>query len=128
MINSLLSFTLNLPYTIAGLITGLISVPRSILIRKKPLSIVVEVKSFWWAKYTYLRRARAMTVGHTILLGPKILDRDLEHELIHVRQYEQEPLVYPLLYYTELIRKGYRNSKYEDEAYRKSGSIYKGIK
>ena len=69
-----------------------------------------------------------MTVGHTILLGPKILDRDLEHELIHVRQYEQEPLVYPLLYYTELIRKGYRNSKYEDEAYRKSGSIYKGIK
>ena len=66
-----------------------------------------------------------MAIGHVILLSPKIEDFDLEHELIHVQQYDQEPLIYPILYSIELIRKGYRNNKYEIEAYRIAGNVYK---
>ncbi|OHA34177.1 MAG: hypothetical protein A2928_04730 [Candidatus Taylorbacteria bacterium RIFCSPLOWO2_01_FULL_45_15b] len=118
-------FILNTPYTLTGLIVGILSIPTSIGFRKKPYAIVMKIRSFWWA-FGYMKNARAMTVGHVVLLSPKIEDRDLEHELVHVQQYERAPLIHPILYYVELMRKGYRNNKYEDEAYRIAGNIYKG--
>ncbi|TSC90048.1 MAG: hypothetical protein G01um10142_490 [Parcubacteria group bacterium Gr01-1014_2] len=66
-----------------------------------------------------------MTIGHAILLSHKIIDRDLEHEIVHVRQHERIPIIQPILYWVELLKKGYRNNKYEIEAYRVSGSKYK---
>ena len=118
-------FILNIPYTLIGLIVGILSIPTGIGFRKKPYAIVMKIRSFWWI-FGYMKNARAMTVGHVVLLSPKIEDRDLEHELVHVQQYERAPLIHPILYYSELFRKGYRNNKYEDEAYRIAGNIYKG--
>ncbi len=119
-------FILNIPYTIIGLLLSLVSVPTHIRFMKKPYAFVVKVKSFWWQFYTVGRIVRAATIGHVILLGPKLEDKDLEHEIIHVQQYERFPILMPILYNIESIRKGYRQNKYEEEAYRLAGNIYKG--
>ncbi len=122
----IIGFILNIPYTFIGLFVALISGPISkIRFTNHPYALIIHVKSFWWAK-GYLRGARAMTIGHTVLLGPDLEKKDLEHELIHVEQYQRVPVIHPFLYYLELIRKGYRNNKYEVEAYKKAGNVYKG--
>ena len=73
-----------------------------------------------------MKHTRAMAFGHVVMLGPNLEDKDLEHELIHVEQHQRMPLIQPILYWIELIRKGPANNKYEDEAYRRAGNIYKG--
>lgn len=60
-----------------------------------------------------------MALGNTIVLGPKIGKFDLEHEIVHVNQYLRYPLIFPILYYIELFKKGYKNNKYEKEAFEK---------
>jgi hypothetical protein len=120
----MIEFILNIPYTLIGLIVGLVSIPSTIEFRKNPYAIVMKIERFWWV-FGYLKNTRAMAIGHVVLLSPKIENRDLEHELVHVRQYERMPLVQPILYCIELFRKGYRNNKYEDEAYRVAGNVYK---
>jgi hypothetical protein len=61
--------------------------------------------------------AAAVTLGRTI-----VVDRDVElterlvaHELVHVRQWSEEPL-FPVRYALESIRRGYWNNRYEVEA------------
>ncbi|OGN08128.1 MAG: hypothetical protein A3J46_06295 [Candidatus Yanofskybacteria bacterium RIFCSPHIGHO2_02_FULL_41_11] len=120
----MIGFILNFPYTLAGLVVGLVSKPVGIRFIKKPHALIINVKHFWWA-IGYLKDARAMTIGHVVLLGPNLENKDLEHELIHVEQYQRTPLVQPLLYYIEFIRRGYINNKYEQEAYRKASNVYK---
>ena len=107
-----------------GLVVGLISVPTAIRLNKSPFAIIFKVKSLWWA-VGYLKNARAVTIGHVVLLSPKIENGDMEHELVHVWQYGRAPLIHPVLYLVELIRKGYRNNKYEVEAYKIAKNIYK---
>lgn len=122
-----LAFILNLPWTALGLLGALLSVPTSIQLTSKPLAIIFSVRSFWW--YTWMPgkgSVRAITNGHVIQLSPAILDKDLEHELIHVEQYERAPLIHPFLYAWQYCRHGYRKNKYEDEAYRRSSSKYIG--
>jgi hypothetical protein len=122
-----LAFILNLPWTIAGLLCAVISIPYRIRFRAKPTAIIFNVRSYWW--YSWLpgkRGVRACAIGHVVLLGPMEMTNDLEHELIHVEQAEREPLVRPLLYFLETMRHGYRRNKYEDEAYRRAGNVYKG--
>ncbi len=121
-----LAFILNLPWTIVGLVAALLSVPKSFSYNKKPLVFVFRVRSFWW--YSWLpgkRYVRAMTNGHIVQLGPLSQKNDIEHELIHVEQAIREPLIHPLLYAIESRKHGYRNNKYEDEAYTKTDSEYK---
>lgn len=65
-----------------------------------------------------------MTLGNVILLGPKLLENDLEHELVHIRQHQREPLVHPILNFIETRRHGYRGNKYEEEAYSTTNSTY----
>ncbi|MCL4415882.1 MAG: hypothetical protein M1365_04160, partial [Actinobacteria bacterium] len=60
------------------------------------------------------------------LLGPKVLPNDLEHEIIHVKQCDKYPVIYPFLYLYELLTKGYRHNRFEEEAYTLSNSTYKG--
>ena len=120
----MVGFIFNIPYTVVGLFLGIICLPESIAWEKEQDVIVLNVRSFWWAA-GYLKGVRAMAIGHTVLLGSKIEHNDLKHELIHVRKYDQAPLIYPILYYIELVRKGYRNNKYEKEAYQVAGNIYK---
>lgn len=85
--------------------------------------MVFEIKRFWW-QFGYMKDVRAANIGHVVLLGPKLAPKDLEHELIHVEQYMRYPFIYPFLYYFELFKKGYRNNRFEDEAYRKAGNFY----
>lgn len=71
-----------------------------------------------------MKGTRAATIGHVVILGPSTRVGDLEHELVHVTQYCSAPLIFPFLYYFELFKKGYRNNKYEVEAYKVAGNEY----
>lgn len=69
----------------------------------------------WWMEH-----ARSVTIGYTVLVGEKTRTLDLKHEVIHLKQYRRAPFIHPFLYYWEIIRKGYGNNKYEEEAYSQS--------
>jgi hypothetical protein len=120
----MISFILNIPYTVIGLIFSLVSGVQSIEWDSESPAYIVHIKRFWWA-FGYMKSVRAMTIGHVVLLAPNRETLDLEHELVHVKQYQRMPVIFPVLYYLELIRKGYRNNTYEEEAYRVAGNIYK---
>lgn len=105
---------------------AIISIPKNSRFRKNPYAIILNVRSFWWT-FGYMRRVRAMTIGHVVLLGPHVEVFDVEHELIHVEQYQRMPILHPFLYYIQLIRYGYRENKYEKEAYSRAGNFYKKI-
>jgi len=122
-----LSFILNLPWTILGLVLAIISLPEKAAVSTRPLAVTFNVRSFWW--YSWLpgkKRVRAMTNGHIIQIGPLEQDKDLEHELVHVQQAIREPLIHPFLYALESRKHGYRNNKYEVEAYQLAGNKYTG--
>ncbi len=117
-----LAFVLNLPWTILGLLVSVISVPTSIAFKER--AIIIKIKSFWW--YSWLPKmkgVRAMAIGNVVLLG-NTLEKDLEHELIHVEQAMRTPLIHPILYWIEVLRRGYRHNKYEEEAYNRAGNLY----
>lgn len=120
---SIIIFILNLPFTLTGVIPLILSIPYKIKIHKNPIALIFQVKSFWWV-FGHMTGARGMTIGHIILVGPKVLKNDLAHEFIHVKQAEKYPVIYPFLYLYELIKNGYRMNRFEDEAYTLSKSIY----
>lgn len=120
-----LAFALNLPWNIVGLLLAIISVPHKITLVKEPFTLVVDVYTFWWQTWLPLHKGvRASSIGNTVLLGKNLLPMDLEHELIHVKQYEQRPFIQAFLYAFETFRHGYKNNKYEIEAYEKVGNKY----
>lgn len=113
---------LNIPWTVAGLVAGLLAIPKRIQLRREPLAVILHVRSFWWfAWHPRARYARAAAIGNVVLMGPKPFDGDLEHELVHVKQFEREPLIQPFLYAWQTFRYGYRDNKYEREAYDTAG-------
>ncbi len=116
---------LNIPWTLIGLVTAVISIPTKVSFSKNHLAFIFNVQSFWW--YTWLpgkKGARAMVNGHIVLLTPQILERDLEHELIHVEQFIRQPFIHPFLYTYQSWKYGYRQNKYEQEAYDRAGNKY----
>lgn len=119
-------FFLNLPWTLIGVLTALLSVPYKVDFRRKPLVIIIYVRSFWWNTWRPSRKGtRGLATGHVVQLGPLELPHDLEHELIHAEQAARQPLIFPILYLIENYRYGYRKNRYEVEAYNRSNSIYK---
>lgn len=104
---------------------GVISVPHKLSFVQKPYAFIIIAKSLWWL-FGYMKGGRALAIGHVVILGPKVEEKDLEHELIHVEQHARMPLIQPVLYYIELFRKGYKNNKYEVEAYSRAGNVYRG--
>jgi len=122
---SVVTFILNLPFTLVAIIPLILSFPYDFKLVKNPLSFVFKVKSFWWG-FNYLRYARAITISHIIFLGSRFLRNDLEHEIIHVKQFDKYPLIFPILYFYERFKNGYRKNRFEDEAYRLSKSTYVG--
>lgn len=64
------------------------------------------------------KRAGAVTLGRTILFdADRPIAPDLiVHELVHVRQWNDDPL-FPLKYCGQSLRHGYRQNPYEVEAY-----------
>jgi hypothetical protein len=119
----MLGFILNFPYTVMGLFFALLSMPQKLAFRKNPYAFIFQIRRFWWAA-GYIKNARAMAIGHVVMLGSAAQSGDLEHELVHVVQCERAPVIWPLLYFIELLRKGYADNKYEKEAYQKAGNLY----
>lgn len=112
---------LNAPWTLIGFLFALICIPTRVKIVNH--AIVFTIKSFWW-QFGYLKGVRAANIDQVVLLGPKLDPQDLAHELVHVEQYMRYPFIYPFLYYYELATKGYRNNKFESEAYKRAGNTY----
>lgn len=121
------AFLCNLPWTIIGLLAALLSVPTSMNYTTQPFAIIFRVGSFWWLTWMpWYKGARAITNGHVVSVGPNADIRDLQHELVHVEQGIRYPLIFPFLHTIEWLRRGYRNNKYEAEAFARSGSRYTG--
>lgn len=120
-------FFLNLPFTLTGVVALVLSGPYHFKFIKNPYALVFRVKSFWWG-FNFLKHVRGLTIGHIILLTPKELKNDLEHEIIHVEQCDRYPVIFPFMYLYERLKKGYRQNRFEDEAYTLSNSVYKGTK
>lgn len=121
----MIGFILNIPWSVIGLLVGVVSMPKTVAWNTKPYAVIMTVKSLWWA-IGYTKGARAVAIGHIVILGPKIEEKDLEHELVHVEQHERVPLIQPLLYFIEVIKNGASpKNKYEAEAYSKAGNVYR---
>jgi hypothetical protein len=122
---TILAFLFNLPWTLVGLVLAIISLPRGIRLNFKPFALIIAVHSFWWQ--TWLPGyggVRASSIGAVVILGKKLLANDLEHELVHVTQYEREPFIHAFLYIYQSLKYGYKNNKYEVEAYAKAKNGY----
>lgn len=120
-----IAFIINLPFSIVGIVIALISVPKKVRFDANNMAFIFSINSLWWTSVVpWLKGARATVTGHTVLLGPDADNADLDHELIHVDQWIRAPFIHPFLYYIEYFKHGYRQNKYEDEAYRASGSRY----
>lgn len=114
----IITYILNLPWTIIGIIFSLISIPEKFGFSKNPFAFVINIKSFWWYEWLPGKKGvRAITIGNVVLLSRKILEKDLEHELVHVKQFNRAPFVFPILYFWENLKSGAVNNKYEKEAY-----------
>jgi hypothetical protein len=96
----IVSFVLNLPWTLLGLVGSLLSIPTRLQLSRKPFAIIIHTR--------------------------RLLSHDLEHELVHVEQGIREPLIHPALYALETWRHGYKDNKYEREAYARAGNKYLG--
>lgn len=118
------------PYTIAGLLLGLLGLCTGGRARVRGRVIEFYGGAVKWL----LQRSPsgqftlALTLGHTIL-GPSdaALDIAHEHELIHVRQYERwGPLMGPAYLGCTLVlwimgRRPHRDNPFEREAYDAAG-------
>jgi hypothetical protein len=62
--------------------------------------------------------AAAVTLGRTIIVHPdcRLTDRLLRHELAHVRQWQRQPVTFPVRYAWQHLKHGYRDNPYEVEA------------
>lgn len=112
---------LNGVWSLCALCAALLSIPRQLQIHRKPFAVIIYVRSFWWK---LSRGVRATTAGSVVLCGPNLQHHDLEHELVHVKQYYREPFIHPFLYLYQSLRYGYRNNKYEREAYLEARNSY----
>ena len=122
----IIKYILNVPWSLVGVVLGVISAPKRIRFAKD--AVVINVHSFWWTKNTYMRGSRAMVQGNIVLLGPSLEKNDFEHEMVHIEQFMRWPFVFEFMSLIEIMRArgSSPRNKYEDEAYRRSGSVYKG--
>ncbi len=69
----------------------------------------------------------AITIGRTIFAWRALSDRELEHEVEHVRQWGRHGITFPLVYFAEAVRarragkRWYHDNRFEQEA-RKAAS------
>jgi hypothetical protein len=123
----MIAFVLNLPYTLVALVMVLLLGPKQFSWNERRCALVFRVRRD--SLPPFLPKGwRGFALGHIVALNPKEEPNDLEHELIHVDQHRKYPLIQPGMYLFENLTKGYRNNRFEIEAYGKSGSIYRAGK
>lgn len=115
-----IAFVMNLPWSLLGLVYGLLLLPSSIKIDKLAFVIVVRARRLWVNEVFLGWRVRGFTLGNTVLLSNLADNTTYDHEIVHVRQFTKKPFVFPILYCLEFIKNGYKDNKYEKKAYRES--------
>ena len=122
---TVLAFALNLHWNTRGILIEIVSLPSRMEFHRKPFALVIHVQSFWWQTWLQSHKGvRASSIGNLVLLSDRSAPNDLEHELVHVRQYEQRPFIQAFLYAFETLRHWYKKNRYEIEAYEKAGNKY----
>lgn len=110
------SFILNIGWSLLGFVVAIISLPIKIKFEPVAKISVIEVKRLWIGEIFLQRRIRGMAFGRIILLSEAKNEFTFAHELIHVRQYDRMPLIFPFLYCLETARVGYEKNRFEEEA------------
>ncbi len=95
---------------------GIISLPRKIRFERTAKVFMLDVKRLWLGEIFLGRRIKGQAFGRVVLLSEAKDEFTFRHELVHVRQYDRMPLIFPLLYCLEIIRNGYSRNRYEEEA------------
>lgn len=121
-----ISVILNIPWSLIGVITALLSFPDKITFVRTPPAIVFWYRRFWWyQRLPGKSQARALANGHVIQMSRHADGKDLAHELIHVEQHMRWPFFFPFMYLMEMLRNGTRiENRFEKEAYTRSKSRY----
>ncbi|HSX19249.1 MAG TPA: hypothetical protein VLE91_03895 [Candidatus Saccharimonadales bacterium] len=120
---------LNLPWSLIGLFTAILSMPKRVEFSKNPPAVIFHIRSFWW--YNWLvKGSRGITNGNVIQTSDKADERDRVHELIHVEQFMRWPFIFAFMILYEQLKGGVgpQNNRFEKEAYGRSGSRYLGGK
>ncbi|MCY2991702.1 MAG: hypothetical protein NTY19_28090 [Planctomycetota bacterium] len=118
------------PYTILGLLIGLIGVCTGghARIRGRVIEFYGGYVKWILQQFFFREGAMALTLGHTVLgQTDAALDICREHELVHVRQFERwGPLMGPVYLGCSLVlwlmgRRPYRDNPFERQAYEEEG-------
>jgi len=108
----ILSAILNTPWSTLGLLLSMLSFPREFKIDRRGV-IIIDVKRLWVSELFLWRRVRGFTLGNVILLSEVAESSTLDHEMVHVKQFIEVPMVFPVLYIIECFKNGYLKNKYE---------------
>ena len=119
----IIAFILNFPWSLLGLLCGLLSLPRNTKASKPQFVLVVNVKRLWINEIFLRRRVKGFTLGNTVLLSDMADTSTYDHELIHVGQFMKAPFIFPLLYCFKSIKNGYQCNQYEKEACQQSNKL-----
>ena len=122
-----LIFISNLPWSIVGIMTAMLSIPKKVKFSKKPSAIIFYIRSFWW--YSWIprfKKVRGITNGHIISVNDEADDLDVKHALIHVEQNMRYPLISGFVFGFEQLIHGFgpERNRFEKEAYERSRSRY----
>lgn len=116
-----LALILNLPWSIVGIIFTLVSLPIGINnFNFNFVTLLINVKRVWLIEIFYGKRIKGVTLGNIILLSNIADEATIKHELVHSKQYINNPFIFIILYFIELIKHGYQENIYEIEARRLS--------
>jgi hypothetical protein len=126
----LLALVWALPYTLLGLLLGVVGLCTGGRVRIRGRVIEFYGGGVKWLlqQFFFGEGAIALTLGHTILgQTDAALDISHDHEMVHVRQYERwGPLMGPAYLGCSLVlwltrRKAYHDNPFERQAYEKGG-------
>ena len=81
-----------------------------------PKHLKVRWSWFFWGD--------AFTLGPIIFIRPNHSEALYAHELIHVRQWWDDPYLFWFKYLYYFLRYGYKNNPYEIEAYKVQDEFY----
>lgn len=118
---------LNLPWSLIGIFTALLALPKKVEISKNPPAIIFYIHDFWWYKWIpRFKKVRGITNGNIIQVNNEADKLDIKHELIHVEQNMRYPLISGFVFGFEQIIHGFgpEKNRFEQEAYKRSGSRY----